>query len=63
MSCLTLAAGITPWGKGLKAIRALYRIVDGAIDFYRQQKAARKVIEAAGAACSVGGVSRVPRWS
>ncbi|MFD2026116.1 polymorphic toxin-type HINT domain-containing protein [Promicromonospora aerolata] len=52
MSCLTLAAGITPWGKGLKAIKALYRIVDGAIDFYRQQKAARKVIEAARSSCN-----------
>lgn len=44
MSCGMLAVGITPWGKGLKAVKVLYKMIDGAIAFYKQQKAARAVL-------------------
>lgn len=52
-SCAMLAIGILPVGKGIKAIKALGKIVDGAISFYKQQKSARKILNQAGAACTV----------
>ncbi|MEU4384116.1 polymorphic toxin-type HINT domain-containing protein [Promicromonospora sp. NPDC023805] len=51
-SCAMLAIGILPIGKGAKAIKSLYKIIEGAISFYKQQKAARKILIQAGAACS-----------
>ncbi|MFI2362995.1 polymorphic toxin-type HINT domain-containing protein [Promicromonospora sp. NPDC019610] len=44
MACGMLIAGITPWGKGLKAIKVAWKIVDGAQSLYKKQKWARKVI-------------------
>ncbi|MGI5186856.1 RHS repeat-associated core domain-containing protein [Promicromonospora sp. CA-289599] len=52
-SCAMLAIGILPVGKGIKAIKALGKIVDGAISFYKQQKSARKILSQAGAACTI----------
>jgi RHS repeat-associated protein len=49
-SCAMLAVGIIPVGKGLKAVKALGKLVEGAIDFYKQQKAARRILDQAGAA-------------
>jgi RHS repeat-associated protein len=46
-SCAMLAIGILPVGKGIKAIKALGKIVDGAISFYKQQKSARKILDSA----------------
>jgi RHS repeat-associated protein len=52
-SCAMLAIGILPVGKGLKAVKALGKIIDGAISFYKQQKSARKILDQVGAACTV----------
>jgi RHS repeat-associated protein len=52
MSCGMLAAGITPWGKGLKAVKVLYKMIDGAVTFYKTQKKARKTLEAARKECN-----------
>lgn len=49
-SCAMLAIGITPWGKGLKAIKALGKIVDAGVSLFKRQKAARKTIADAKAA-------------
>ncbi|MBL0888822.1 polymorphic toxin-type HINT domain-containing protein [Myceligenerans indicum] len=54
-SCAWLAAGITPAGKGAKAIKALYRVIDGTVAFFKKQKKARKLLETVGAVCPVGG--------
>ncbi|GAA4706658.1 intein N-terminal splicing region/RHS repeat-associated core domain-containing protein [Promicromonospora umidemergens] len=48
-SCAMLAVGILPVGKGLKAIKAFGKIIDGAISFYKQQKSARKILDQVGA--------------
>lgn len=53
MSCGMLAMGITPWGKGLKAVKVLYKMIDGAMAFYKKQKSARKILDQAGAACTI----------
>ncbi|MFI9487674.1 polymorphic toxin-type HINT domain-containing protein [Promicromonospora sp. NPDC052451] len=50
MSCGMLAMGITPWGKGLKAIKVLYKVVDGAMAFYKKQKMARRLLDEVSAA-------------
>lgn len=61
-SCAMLAIGITPWGKGLKAIKALGKVVDAGVALFKRQKAARKTIADAKAAeaaaatvCPIGG--------
>ena len=52
-SCAMLAIGILPVGKGIKAVKALGKIVDGAISFYKEQKAARRILSQVGPACMV----------
>jgi RHS repeat-associated protein len=49
-SCAMLAIGILPVGKGLKAVKALGKLIDGAISFYKQQKSARRILDQAAAA-------------
>ncbi|WP_460704741.1 RHS repeat-associated core domain-containing protein [Myceligenerans halotolerans] len=47
-SCAMLAIGITPWGKGAKAIKVLYKMIDGVISFYKKVEAASRVLARAG---------------
>lgn len=60
MACGMLIVGITPWGKGAKAIKAGWKIIEGARSLYGKQKWARKVMAQvdevateAGAACRI----------
>ncbi|WP_369371047.1 toxin C-terminal domain-containing protein [Promicromonospora sp. Populi] len=48
MSCASLAFGILPVGKGLKAVKALYKVIEGAVDFYKTVKWARGVMSRVG---------------
>lgn len=48
MSCASLALGIIPVGKGLKAVKALYKVIEGAVDFYKTVKWARGVMSRVG---------------
>ncbi|MFD7310064.1 polymorphic toxin-type HINT domain-containing protein [Promicromonospora sp. NPDC059942] len=48
LSCASLAIGILPVGKGLKAVKALYKVIDGAIDFYKTVKWARGIMSRVG---------------
>ncbi|WP_344102275.1 RHS repeat-associated core domain-containing protein [Myceligenerans crystallogenes] len=45
--CAWLIAGITPWGKGVKAIKAAWKIVEGVQAFYKTLDKARGVVAAA----------------
>ncbi|MFD2792770.1 polymorphic toxin-type HINT domain-containing protein [Promicromonospora vindobonensis] len=42
--CGMLAAGIVPIGKGLKAVKAIYKVIEGVIDLTKRIKWARGVI-------------------
>ncbi|SKC82765.1 polymorphic toxin-type HINT domain-containing protein [Krasilnikoviella flava] len=58
-ACGGLALGIVPVGKGLKAIKALYKVIDGAISFYKEVKWARGVISRARSTSTVGGACAI----
>lgn len=48
--CAELAIGIVPFGKGLKAAKAIYKIIDGVIDLTKKLKWARSIMSRTGAA-------------
>lgn len=56
LACGGLLIGVVPVGKGLKALKAMGRIIDGAIDFYKDVKWARGVMSSrAKSTSTVGG--------
>ncbi|MEV0949670.1 polymorphic toxin-type HINT domain-containing protein [Promicromonospora sp. NPDC050249] len=66
LACGMLIIGITPWGKGAKAIKAGWKIIEGVETLYAKQKWARRVVaqvdEVADTACK-GGSCGIPGGS